>query len=101
MKGKNAMGGTVTAVMVEADKVEHVSAVEAVDPAQKTIRVGKTLSDQGFSITLQKIEFGEKDTRAYVSAYNGTDNVASFYDFDAKIIQGTHQLDADIPFDYD
>ena len=64
-------------------------------------RIKRHLSDQGFSITLQMIEFGEKDTRAYVSAYNGTDNVASFYDFDAKIIQGTRQLDADTPFDYD
>jgi hypothetical protein len=80
--------------------VERVSGAEALDPTQKTLEVGKTLADQGFSVTLKKIEFGEKDTRVYVSAYNRTNSDASFYDFDAKILQGTHQLDADTPFDY-
>jgi hypothetical protein len=59
MEGENAFGGTITAVAVEASKVEPVSGVEAVDPTQKTIEVGQTLTDQGFSVTLKKIEFGE------------------------------------------
>ena len=101
MEGENAFGGTVTAVEVEASRVESVSAVEAVDPTQKTVEVGQTLTDRGFSVTLEKIEFGEDTTRAYVTAYNGTNRGASFYDFDAKIMQGSQQLDAETPFDYE
>jgi hypothetical protein len=101
MKGENAFGGTVSAVAVEASKVEPVSAVAAVDPTQKTIEVGRTLTDQGFSITLKKIEFGEKTTRVYVAVYNGTGTGASFYDFSTKIIQGSRQFDQETTYDYD
>lgn len=101
MEGENAMGGTVTAVLVEAEEAEVVSGVEAVDPTQQTAEVGRTLTDQGFSVKLKKIEFGEETTRVYVSVYNGTDTGASFYEYDAKIIQGSRQLDQETTFDYE
>ena len=101
MEGENAMGGTVTAVMVEADEVDVVSGVEAVDPAEETVEVGRTLTDQGFSVELKKVEFGEDTTRVYVAAYNGTGTGASFYDFDAKILQGSQQFDQETTFDYE
>ncbi len=101
MEGENMMGGTVTAVMVQADEVDVVSGVEAVDPTQKTIQVGRALSDQGFSIKLKKIEFGEDTTRVYVSVYNGTGTGASFYEYDAKILQGSRQFDQETTFDYE
>ncbi len=101
VEGENLFGGTVTAVGVEASKVEHVSAVSVVDPAQKTIQVDRTLTDQNFSITLKRIEFGEATTRAYVSAYNGTGTVAYFYNYDTKIIQGSRQFDQETTYDYE
>lgn len=101
MEGENAMGGTVTAVMLQADKVGVVSGVEAVDPTQKTVEVGRTLSDQGFGIKLKKLEFGEDTTRVYVSVYNGTSTGASFYDYDAKILQGSRQFDQETTYDYE
>ncbi len=101
MEGENAMGGTVTAVMVSADEVDVVSGVEAVDPTEETVEVGRTLTDQDFSVELKKIEFGEETTRVYVAAYNGTGTGASFYDFDAKILQGSSQFDQETTFDYE
>ncbi len=65
-EGENALGGTVSAVEVEADEVERVEAVDAVDPTQKTIMVGQTRSSEGFSMTLVKLEFGVKHTRKCV-----------------------------------
>ena len=44
-------------------------------------------------MTLKKIEFGEDSTRAYVAFTNNTDYGASFYTFDAKIQQGSTQVD--------
>jgi hypothetical protein len=99
MEGENAFGGGVSAVMVEADKLSTVSGAEAVDPTQKTVKVGRTLADQGFGVTLKKIEFGEDTTRVYVSVQNGTG--ASFYDSDTKIIQGSRQFDQEYNYDYE
>lgn len=101
VEGENAFGGTVTAVEVEATEVQEVSGAEAVDPTQETVEVGQTLTDQGFSVTLEKIEFGEQTTRVYVSAYNGTNTLAYFDDYSARIIQGSQQLDQEYPIDYD
>jgi hypothetical protein len=78
-----------------------VSAVSVVDPAQKTIEVDRTLTDQGFSITRKRVEFGEATTRAYVSAYNETGTVAYFYDYHTKIIQGSRQFDQETTYDYE
>jgi hypothetical protein len=101
MEGENAFGGGVSAVMIEADKLSTVSGAEAVDPTQKTVEVGRTLTDQVFGVTLKKIEFGEDSTRAYVTAYNGTGTGASFYDYDTKIIQGSRQFDQKYNYDYE
>lgn len=100
MEGQNAFGGKVSAVAVDASKVEPVSARQAVDPAQKTVGVGRTLTDQGFSVTLEKVEFG-KTTRVYVSVSNGTGAGASFYDYDTRILQGSRQFDQETTYDYE
>jgi hypothetical protein len=56
MEGQNAFGGTVSAVEVEADNVERVGAMAAVDPTQKTVEVGQTRSSsEGFSVTLKRL----------------------------------------------
>lgn len=51
------------------------------------------MQNQGFQVTLDKIEFGEESTRAYVTLTNNTDRGVSFYTFDAKILQGSMQAD--------
>jgi hypothetical protein len=101
MEGENTFGGGVSAVMVEADKLSTVSGAEAVDPAQKTVEVGRTLEDLGFGVTLKKIEFGDDTTRAYVTVYNGTGTGASFYDYESKILQGSRQFDYEYTYDYE
>ena len=42
MEGENAFGGTVSAVEVDADQVERVEGVDAIDPTQETVQVGQT-----------------------------------------------------------
>jgi hypothetical protein len=101
MEGANAFGGGVSAVLVEADKLSTISGAEAVDPAEKTVEVGRTLSDQGFGITLEKIEFGEDTTRAYVTVHNGTGTGASFNDYETTILQGSRQFDFEYTYDYE
>ncbi len=99
-EGENAFGGTVTATEVQADSVEVVGLADALDPAVQTWQVGETRTDQGFSITLQKVEFGKATTRAYVNLQNGTGVHASFYAFDSKVIQGSNQIDPTDAYEY-
>lgn len=101
-EGENAFGATIDAPIIEADSVEATSAVEAIDPALQTVEVNETESDQGFAITLERIEFGEESTRAYITVSNATNEPASFYTFDARILQGSRQVDVfDDAFEYD
>lgn len=93
LDGENAFGGTVTAPTVQASDVSPVSAGQAIDPATEVREIGQTLGDQGFEVTLEKIEFGEESTRAYVTLRNNTGRGASFFTFDAKIQQGSTQAD--------
>jgi len=92
-EGENAFGASLTTPAVQASDVSTVSAGQAVDPATEVREIGQTLGDQGFEVTLDKIEFGEDSTRAYVKMVNNTGRGASFYTFDAKIQQGSTQVD--------
>ena len=99
-EGENAFGGSITAPQVQAESVEVVGPTEALDPALKTVEVGQTQGDQGFSIALQKVEFGEETTRAYVALQNGTGAPAGFYTFNARILQGARQIDPTDDYEY-
>ena len=99
-EGENAFGASMTATEVQADLVEVVDAGEALDPAQKTVQAEQKQGEQGFTITLQKLEFGEDTTRAYVSLYNETGVPASFYAFNSRIIQGSSQIEPTDSYEY-
>lgn len=92
-EGENAFGASLTTPAVQASDFSTVSAGQAIDPATEVREIGQTLGDQGFEVTLDKIEFGEDSTRAYVKMANNTGRGASFYTFDAKIQQGSTQVD--------
>jgi zinc-ribbon domain len=92
-EGENAFGGSITAPTVQASKVSTVSAGQAIDPATEVRQIYRTVGGQGFDVTLQKIEFGRESTRAYVTLANNTNYGASFYTFDAQIVQGSTQVD--------
>ena len=92
-EGENAFGASLTTPAVQASDFSTVSAGQAIDPATEVREIGQTLGDQGFEVTLDKIEFGEDSARAYVKMANNTGRGASFYTFDAKIQQGSTQVD--------
>lgn len=101
MEGENAFGGTVSAVEVDADNVERVGAMAAVDPTQKTVEVGQTRSSsEGFSVTLKKVEFGMKHTRVYLTARNDGTKVAKLDFYGSKIIQNSNRVGQNDPYDY-
>ncbi len=100
-EGENAFGATVTAVELEADQIEPVDPIEAIDPTQKSVEVGQTREDNGFSITVDRVDFGREITRVYLSVRNATNNNATFFTHDARIVQGSRQVDTEQPFEYE
>lgn len=102
VEGENAFGATLTLPQVEASSVTPVDAVEALDPAKATLDEGGTITDPaGFSVTLEKMEFGERTTRVYLKARNDTGYPASFYSFNSRIIQGSRQIEPDDTMSYE
>lgn len=99
-EGENAFGGTVTAVGVDADAVERVEAVDAIDPTQNTLEVGQTQSNEGFSITIDKVEFGAKHARVLVMARNEGDKGAKLDLYRSKIVQNEDRIGQKDPYDY-
>ena len=100
MEGENAFGGQVSAVEVDAYEVERVEAVEAIDPTQETLEVGQTQGNEGFSVTIDRLELGAKHTRAYVTARNEGSKTAKLDLYRSKIVQGENGIGQKDPYDY-
>ena len=94
-EGENAFGAKRQTVEVQADSVDPIDPAEALDPTQSILQVGQTRENQGFSATIDRIEFGEETTRVNVTASNNSGYKVSFFTHNAKIVQGSKQVDPD------
>ena len=93
-KGYNVFGGIISAPRVLADSIEIVSYAEAAAPSLKTVELSGVTQDQyGYSITVHKVEFAEKETRVYVSIQNNGSSSFSVYSFNTKIVQDGKQYE--------
>lgn len=93
--GENALGGTVTAPIVIADNVELVDYQTALAPTIKEIvPTDNNQTQKGYSVTVDKIELAESETRVYLTVKNEGSATFNLYSFDAKLIQDGKQLDA-------
>ncbi len=91
--GKNAFGGSVTAPLVVASRLKVVSALAAAPPALATLK-GRSITQAGITVTVEKVEFAASETRVLVRVRNGSSANVSVYGSSAKIVQGGRQVDA-------
>jgi len=89
--GENAFGGEVTATAMTADTIEKVTYQEAVAPTLTQVDLSLAAETSGYSVTIDKIEFAEKETRVYVTLSNNGAGRFSMFDQDAVIIQDGQQ----------
>ena len=94
-EGENLMGGTIIAPLIKATSVEVVDYITAVAPTLKEVIVDETITQHGMEVTLQKIEFAENETRAYVKVKNNTDGTVYFSEYDAKLLTGSSQFETE------
>lgn len=93
--GENAFGAKLSAPVITASKIEKSDYGTAFDPAKKTITVNKQINQNGYVIQLNKVEFGTKNTRVYLTITNNSKSQISFSSYDAKATQGSTQFDVD------
>lgn len=100
-KGENAFGGEVTAPQIKASSVEIVGYIDAVSPTIKTVDVNSTQDQRGYSVTLQKVEFADSETRMYLSVANNGQSSFNMYSFNAKIVQDGKQYEGQSNYEAD
>ena len=91
--GQNAFGGNVSAPIITAKEYEIYSYKDAITPTLKTVEVNQTQSQLGYSVTVQKIEYAENETRAYLKVDNNGSDKFNVYSFNAKITQNGKQYE--------
>lgn len=99
--GENSFGGTINAVQIMASKIKKSNYQTVVCPAIKTKKVNETVKQYGYSITLKKVEFAEKETRLYFKINNNGTDEFNFYSFNTKILQGNNQYEEQPNYDAD
>ena len=91
--GENALGGEVTAPTITAKEYEIYSYKDALAPTLKTIEVNQTQTQLGYSVTVQKIEYAENETRVYLKVDNQGSDKFTVYSFNTKITQNGKQYE--------
>lgn len=101
VKGTNAFGAELSAPFITQSTVEKASYIEAVAPAIKTIEVNKEIDQYGLIVKVQKIELAKNETRVYFEITNNSQDNASFYSFNTKLIQGSTQFEEESNYEAD
>lgn len=102
IEGTNLFGGTVTAPAINANLVEKLDCKDVFYPAKKIVNVQSTQTQGGIMVTLNKVEFAEEHTRAYVTVQNmNAESKIYFLDSNAVAFQGSRQFETTYTFDVD
>lgn len=92
-EGENALGGTVSAPLVDATRVEVVPATAAAAPASRTLR-RKVDNQYGITLQVKKVEFSDNETRVFVALSNRSGAKFNFYSYSALAISGGRQVES-------
>jgi hypothetical protein len=93
-EGENAFGATVSAPTVRADEIEVIPALEAY-PADAVTPVGRFLTQEGVTLTLEKVERVGAGGRLYLRARNDGSQAASIYSYGVKLVQDGRQSESE------
>jgi hypothetical protein len=100
----NAFGAYRTSPSIMAKDIHKIDCLDMVDPTAKVITIGQTLEKGGIKVTLNKVEFDDKNTRAFLTienTNNDEEEILRFYDTsDSKAFQGKRQYEAQYSSSY-
>ena len=91
--GVNAFGAELTVPSVTASEYEILSYKDAVAPTVQEYELGQSQSQYGYTITVEKVEFAEIETRVYVKVDNGGKATFDLYSFNTVVTQNGKQYE--------
>lgn len=97
-EGTNAFGAALEVPLIQAGYVEKTTRSNAISPAITTVPVNAINSQNGFDVTLTKVELAKDETRFFLKVLNGSGEKVSFYTYQAKVTQGNKQLEPKMLF---
>ncbi|MGI6227532.1 MAG: hypothetical protein ACOYJ1_14890 [Peptococcales bacterium] len=100
-KGTNAFGGTITTPKILANELEVLSYIEVMAPTEKELIIGEKQDQYGYEVIIDKIELSEPETRVYITINNNGGSNFSAYSFNAKLLQGKNQFEAESNWEAD
>lgn len=93
-EGKNAFGAALEVPLIQAGYVELTTRGNALSPAISTVQANVSNSQNGFDVTVTKVEIAKDETRFFIKVTNGSGEKVSLYTYQAKVTQGNKQLEA-------
>jgi len=91
--GKNAFGAEINVPQITAAYIEKTSRSSALAPAQNSIPVNQQNAQNGFIVSIDKVELAADETRVYLTVNNTSEEKVSFYTYDARLVAGSKQLE--------
>ncbi|MBS7528552.1 hypothetical protein KHM83_17935 [Fusibacter paucivorans] len=98
--GENLFGATLTFPTVEAKSYELIT-YEKLHPIVASCEANETQTQLGYSVTIQKVEVTDLETRVYIKVDNNGEANFSLYSFNATIVQNGRQYEEQTNYDAD
>lgn len=99
--GTNALGGTIIAPSIECSILQTISYMQLTAPAKAIKIINESITQNGYEVILEKIEFADSETRLYITVNNNGKANFNLYDFNAKIVQNKKQYEYDSNWEAD
>ena len=98
-KYESLLGEELTSPLIEAVSVQKVSYIDAISPTLKSVDVWQTVNPGNSPMTLEKVEFAEKETRLYFTFENHTGGEYDLYTYSCALVQNGNQYEQQDNFD--
>ncbi len=100
-RGTTGVGVAVSAPIIKAALVSKMRRADAEAPALNILTYGKTTSQFGFDVRLDRVELALAETRVYLTLTNHRSDRVHLFTFDAKLLKGAEQFDKRSVFESD
>lgn len=89
----NRLGAEMSALTIETNDISESNYIECCSPTIREVVLDQTIDQHGYTITVEKIEFAEAETRVYLTITNGGSDDLSIFTYSAKMVQNQKQYE--------
>lgn len=100
-EGENAFGAKLKAPTIVAGYIEAGTRSQAIAPADLTVPVNQPNTQNGFTVTLDRVELSANETRFFLKLKNDSKEKINFSTYDTKVTQGSKQYESTSAYNSD